>query len=170
MTKEGEQFPSVRRVAWGIEMIALREKSHSIHSYQEFLKQTNYWGVHWQFPVLNNIYRNILHLLCLNSSVLQWHPSPLPFSGRWWMTIHLKHVSSTTQSSYFHYCMSNCGHGLLAMLLHQCCPYGQSPQKECSHGQWCLTLRKCFLVFSCISSGWKNGQEKHSLEYNQEAC
>lgn len=66
MTKEGELFPSVRGVAWGIEIIALKEKSHSIHSYEEFLKQTNYWGVHSQFPVLNYTYRNLLHLLRLN--------------------------------------------------------------------------------------------------------
>lgn len=113
---------------------SLREKSHSTHSYQEFLKQTNYWAVCSQFPVLNYIDRNLLHLLCPNTSVLQWHSSPPPFSRRWWMTNHPIHVSSTTQSSSFHYCISNYAHELLVMLLHQCCPQGESAKQECSHG------------------------------------
>lgn len=98
------------------------EGEEPLHSFIPAISKTDQLLGCPQFPMLNYTYRNLLHLLHLNPCVLQWHSSPLPFSRRWWMTIHPIHVSSTTQSPSFNYCMSNCGREPLVMSLHQCCP------------------------------------------------
>lgn len=53
-----------------------------------------------------------------------------------------------------------------SMFVHE----GYMPKRQCSHRYWSLTLTACFFFFFCISFGYKNDQEKLSLEYNLKAC
>lgn len=131
LTKKGDHFPQGSCTGNRDYHLEGERKSHSLHPYHAFLIQTSYASACSQFPVLNYAYRNLLELLCLTSAVLQWHFSPPPFpKRRWQVTVHSTHVTSTTQSSPFNFCMLRHDPELLVMELHQCHPWKESQKRN----------------------------------------